>query len=82
MSKKANTNLSQRYADKMKAAEGASVSDTFQTGKTPVTAFNVKLPTATHKALKLKAVEENTSMNDLLRRALEIAYNFPYDPHP
>ena len=36
-----------RYADQMAASQGASVSETFQSAKTPITAFNVKLPTAT-----------------------------------
>ena len=52
-----------RYADQMAASQGASVSETFQSAKTPITAFNVKLPTATHTALKMKAVAEHTTMN-------------------
>ena len=70
-----------RYADQMAASQGASVSETVQSAKTPITAFNVKLPTATHTALKMKAVAEHTTMNDLLRKALEHTYGFPYDPH-
>ena len=70
-----------RYTGRMTASQGASVSETFQSAKTPITAFNVKLPTATHTALKMRAVEEHTTMNDLLRKALEHTYGFPYDPY-
>ena len=70
-----------RYSGQMAASQGASVAETFQSAKTPLTAFNVKLPTATHTALKMKAVAEHTTMNDLLRKALEHTYGFPYDPH-
>ncbi|EFS39974.1 hypothetical protein HMPREF9565_01633 [Cutibacterium acnes HL053PA2] len=70
-----------RYTGRMAASQGASVSETFQSAKTPITAFNVKLPTATHTALKMRAVEEHTTMNDLLRKALEHTYGFPYDPY-
>ena len=72
---------SSRYTDQMAASQGASVSETFQSAKTPITAFNVKLPTATHTALKMRAVEEHTTMSDLLRKALEHTYGFPYDPY-
>ena len=69
-----------RYTGRMVASQGASVAETFQSAKTPLTPFNVKLPTATHTALKMKAVAEHTTMNDLLRKALEHTYGFPYDP--
>ena len=70
-----------RYTGRMVASQGASVAETFQSAKTPITAFNVKLPTATHTALKMRAVAEHTTMNDLLRKALEHTYGFPYDPY-
>ena len=70
-----------RYSGQMAERKGDSVSETFQSAKTPITAFNVKLPTATHTALKMKAVADHTTMNDLLRKALEHTYGFPYDPY-
>jgi len=70
-----------RYTGRMVASQGASVAETFQSAKTPLTPFNVKLPTATHTALKMKAVAEHTTMNDLLRKALEHTYGFPYNPY-
>jgi len=70
-----------RYTDQMAASQGASVSEPFQSAKTPITAFNVKLPTAPHPALKMRAVEEHTTMSDLLRKALEHTYGFPYNPY-
>jgi len=70
-----------RYADQMAVSQGASVSEPFPSAKPPSTAFNVKLPTATHTALKMRAVEEHTTMSDLLRKALEHTYGFPYDPY-
>ena len=62
------TDKASRYTGRMAASQGASVAETFQSAKTPITAFNVKLPTATHTALKMKAVADHTTMNDLCAR--------------
>ena len=38
-----------RYSGQMAASQGASVAETFQSAKTPITAFNVKLPTESRR---------------------------------
>jgi predicted DNA-binding protein len=43
-------------------------------------ATNIRLPEEVLKALKYKAIEENKSVNQLIREAIEIALTTPVQP--